>query len=343
MVLHEWGGPLVLEERPVPQPGSGEIQLRVAACGVGDTLNNMRGGRNASMPGAAVPRVIGHEVAGTVIEVGAGVQTVRVGQRVAVYLYLTCGACPACRGGHDPMCRSLRGMVGLAIDGGLAEFMVVPAANVVPLPDDVSDVDACVAVDAIATPWHALRGAVRADPADTLVVVGAGGGVGIHAVMVGRALGARVLAVDITEAKRAFAVEHGAEQAIDGRGDLAASIMHLTDGAGANVVIDYVASEATLLAGFASLAHEGTLIVQGVNPPGEEFHVEPRRFVHRQLTVRGSRYASRREVAEAIDLVASGRIVPAVTATVPLERTEELFALIERRELLGRAAVLMEA
>ena len=343
MVLHEWGGPLLLEDRPTPLPGPGEIQLRVGACGVGDTLNNMRGGRNASMPGAAVPRVIGHEVAGLVTEVGADVRSVRAGQRVAVYMYLTCGACVACRGGHDPMCRSLRGMVGLAIDGGLAEYMVVPAANAVPLPDDVSELDACVAVDAIATPWHALRGALRTDPSDTLVVIGAGGGVGVHAVKVGRLLGARVIAVDITEDKRSFALDHGAEAAIDGRGAVTGAIMELTDGAGADVVIDYVASEVTLLAGFAALAYEGTLIVQGVNPPGEEFHVEPRRFVHRQLTVRGSRYASRREVAEALDLVATGQITPAVTATVPLERTEELFGRIERRELLGRAAVLMEA
>lgn len=343
LLLRDWGGPLDLVEIPRPRPGSGEVLVKVTTCGVGDTLNNMRLGRNASMPGASVPRVIGHEVAGSIAEVGTGVDGLDRGTRVSIYMYLTCGRCEACRWGHDPLCSSLRGIVGLAIDGGFAEYMVVPAENLVPLPDEVDDLAACVAVDAVATPWHALRTVAPLDPTRTLVVVGAGGGVGVHAVMVGKLLGARVIGVDITEAKLAFAREQGADDVIDGNTDVRAAIMDLTHGRGADVVLDYVADATTVRTAFDSLAPEGRLVIQGVNPPGDEFRVEPRAFIHRQLSVSGSRYASRREVAETMDLVGRGLITPAVTRTAPLEDAERLFAMIGERSLLGRAAIVVGA
>jgi D-arabinose 1-dehydrogenase-like Zn-dependent alcohol dehydrogenase len=339
--LQEWGGPLVPVELAVPEPGPQELRLRVRTCGVGDTLNNMRGGRNRSMPGASLPRVIGHEVAGVVDAIGAGVVGWETGQRAYVYMYLTCGRCEACRWGHDPLCRSMRGMVWLAIDGGFADYLVVPAANVGPLPDEVDDLAACVAVDALATPWHALQAVARLRATDTLVVIGAGGGVGIHAVMVGAMMGARVLAVDITPEKIAFAIEHGADEAIDGTGDVAGAVMELTGGRGADVIVDYVASSATLAPAFEALAPDGRLVIQGVNPPGDEFSVTPRSFVHRQVSVAGSRYASRREVAEAIELVRRGTIRPVVSRTAPLGEAGSLFRLIADRTLLGRAAVVI--
>ena len=341
LVLREWGGRLEPVELPIPRPRPGEVLLRVSTCGVGETLNNMRSGRNASMPGASLPRVIGHEVAGSIVDTGRGVEGLSEGQRVYVYMYLTCGRCDACRWGHDPLCVSLRGMVGLASDGGFAEYMVVPAANVGPLPDEVTDLDACVAVDAVATPWHALRSVARLDPTHTLVVVGAGGGVGVHAVKIGKLLGATVIGVDVTDEKLSFARKQGADSAIDGREAWRGALADLTRGRGADVVLDYVSSRSTLQEGFAALASEGKLIVQGVNPQGDEFTVEPRSFIHRQLSVCGSRYASRREVAESIDLVSRGLVSPTVTRTAPLKDAEKLFDLLAERALLGRAALIV--
>ena len=201
--------------------------MRVDACGIGDTLNNMRSGRNAAMPGASVPRVLGHEIAGTVVALGDAVDLSPIGERVFAYMYLTCGRCDACRFGHDPMCRDPR-RHARALDRRRvpAGYVVLPAANVEPLPDEVSSVDACVAVDAVATPWHALRSVAPVGPAHTLVVVGAGGGVGVHAIAVGRLLGARVIGVEVTDAKLAFASQHGADEVVDGRtDDVAAAIV----------------------------------------------------------------------------------------------------------------------
>jgi propanol-preferring alcohol dehydrogenase len=339
--LERWGGPLVAVELPVPDPGPAEVRVRVRACGVGDTLNNMRNGRNASMPGASVPRIIGHEIAGIVDEVGPEVEGWEAGDRVYVYMYLTCGRCEACRWGHDPLCRAMRGMVGSAIDGGFAEYTVVPASNLGRIPEGVADLDACVAVDAIATPWHALDSVARLRATETLVVIGAGGGVGIHAVQVGRMMGARVLAVDLTPEKASLALEHGASDVIDGAGDVRVAIADLTHGRGADVVLDYVASSHTLSAAFEALAPDGRLVIQGVNPPGDELRLEPRAFIHRQVSIGGSRYASRREVAETMDLVRRGTLRAVVTMTTPLEGAESLFGAIAERRLLGRAALLV--
>lgn len=341
LVLREWGGPLLLEKRPLPRPGPDEVLVRVVACGVGDTLNNMSSGRNAALPGVELPRVLGHEVAGVVAEVGADVEGVAPGQRVAVSMYLTCGRCDLCRWGHDPLCRSLRGLVGMSLDGGLADYLAVPAANVHAVPEGVSALEAAVTVDAVASPWHALRAVARLGPTEVVVVVGAGGGVGVHAVKVGKLLGAHVIGVDVTEAKLAFARSQGADQVVDGRGQVAGEVLRATGGRGADVVVDYVASESTLRAALEGLGPDGRLVVQGVGPEGAELRLPPRALIQRQLAVAGSRYASRREVAEALDLVRRGAVRPAVTRTVPLERTEELFDLIARRELLGRGAVIV--
>ena len=342
MVLPQWGGELELVTRPIPEPGPGEVLLRVRACGVGYTLSNIRAGRLAKTPGAGVPRILGNEIVGEVVAVGSRVEGVTSGERGMTYFYLTCGVCDQCRWGtHDPLCHDLKGLVGVSIDGGFAEYTVVPAENFIPLPDEVSDLDGCATADALVTPWHALERVAPVGPGDTLVVVGAGGGVGIHAVLVGRLRGARVIGIDVTDEKLEFARSQGADVVVDGReADVAEAVREASGRHGADVVLDYVASEQTVNDALEYLAQRGRLVIQGVNPPGAELRVEPRRFITAETAITGARHASRAEYVEAARLVASGDLRPVVTRTVPLDRTQELFDLIDRRELLGRAAVV---
>lgn len=339
-VLHRWGGPLVAEERPIPRPGHGEVLIAVDACGVGSTLVNVRDGRMASSPNAALPRVLGNEVCGRITMVGPGVTTVTVGMRVVTYMYLHCGTCRRCRLGDETMCESLGGYVGVAIDGGMAGLVVVPESNALPVPDGVDAVTAAVAADAIATPWHALHAIAPVGPRSRVVVIGAGGGVGVHAVVIAHAAGARVVAVDLGDEKLRFAQDHGADSAVDGAGeDVAGAIRDATDG-GADVVLDYVASRATLQAGVAVLAPYGRFVVQGVNPPGTTFDaVEPRTLLQQQVALTGGRHASRAEVRTVMEELAAGRLHAAVTDVRPLAEVEEIFGLLRSGRLLGRAAV----
>src|SRR5215813_14821906 len=183
MVLRELAGPLHLTEVPIPIPGPGEVRVRVRATGVGLTVVIM-----TANPGlvTAYPRIPGHEVAGEVVEVGAQVQTVKVGDRVACHFYLSCKACPFCRSGRETLCQNFKGYLGMAADGGYAEYLVLPALNLCAIPEGVSDLDAAVATDAIATPLHACREEGKIGPGDQVLVVGAGGGVGIHTVQMAK-------------------------------------------------------------------------------------------------------------------------------------------------------------
>ena len=161
LVLKEQGGPLHLEDVPVPKPGNGEVLVRVRACGLGLTLVwNLKGrGFGRGTIPDKVPRIIGHEIAGDVVETGTNVNTFKAGDRVNVYFYLTCGSCRWCNVGREDLCDNHAGYVGRQIDGGLAEYVVLPERNLCHIPPEMGYVDAAVTADAIATPGTCPQGA----------------------------------------------------------------------------------------------------------------------------------------------------------------------------------------
>ena len=344
MVLRAFGQPLELAEMPRPQVSSADVLVRVRACGIGLTVVNL-----LATPGrvTAYPRIPGHEIAGDVVEVGAAVRTVKTGQRVTNHFYLTCGQCKHCRAGRETLCLNQRGNIGAAIDGGYAEYVALPERNTVPIPDGVSYVDAAVASDAIATPYHACHKEARLGPGDSVLIVGAGGGVGIHMVQMARLCGARVLAADIGDDKLALAKSMGADEVIDARkAKLPDAVKALTNGLGVDAAIDIVASRATLEAALQSLAVGGRLVIIGAQPkpvygiePG--FTVNPLEFLHRGLELHSSRYVNVAEIAHTLELVRLKRIKPVVTQTFALERVEEAHDLIRRNATAGRLAMVI--
>jgi len=344
MVLPAFGEPLKPATVPVPKIGPGEVLLRVRAAGVGLTVVIM-----TANPGrvTSFPRIPGHEVAGEVVDVAAEVTHVKVGQRVTCHFYLTCGACRFCRSGRETLCTAFRGYVGQARDGGYAEYMAIPAANVTPIPDGVSDLDAAVASDAIATPYHACREEARVGPGDTVLIVGAGGGVGIHGVQMAKLCGGWVVAADITDDKLQAAKECGADALVDARrGELAAQVRAATDGRGVDAAIDFVASRETLEGSVAALARAGRLVIIGSRPRpvfgvDPSFTVDPGRMLYDMLEIHGSRYVTLTEIQQTLELLRQRRLRAVVGRTFPLEGAEEAHALLRRNALVGRAALVL--
>jgi alcohol dehydrogenase, propanol-preferring len=346
MVLHGLGQPLRLEDVPMPQAGPTDVLVRVRACGVGLTVVNL-----IATPGrvTSYPRIPGHEIAGEIVGIGDAVRNVKIGQRVTSHFYLTCGQCRQCRSGRETLCLNSAGNIGSATDGGYAEYVVLPERNTVLIPDGVSDVDAAIACDAIATPYHACHKEARLGPGDSVLIIGAGGGVGIHMVQMARLCGARVLAADIGADKLALAKEMGADDIIDARDTpLAEQARTLTRGLGVNAVIDIVGSRATLEAGLQALATGGRLVIIGAQPkpvygkdPG--FTVNPIDFLHRGLELHASRYVNAAEIAQTLELVRLKRIKPVVTQIFPLERVEEAHDLIRRNATAGRLALTIDS
>ena len=335
-VLHQWGDALSLENVAMPGVGPRDARVRVEACGVGLTVLNYMNGNMSRRP-EDLPRIPGHEVVGSIVEVGAHVHGLAVGQRVMSHFYLFCGECDLCRLAHEPLCRNLRGQVGIAADGGYAEYMTLPAANFIPLPAGIDPVAATAIPDAIATPFHVSRRA-GISGGDVVLVIGAAGGVGIHMVQMARVFGAEVIAVDLGESKLAACRELGARATLDFSAPGAVDAVRAAAPRGVSVAIDLVGSRETLAFALDTLGPRGRLVLlttfQGVT-----LDVSPRRLVAQEISVLGSRYASRYELAQAAEMVAAGRIKPIVSEVVKLEDVGTLHGKLRARTLLGRGAI----
>lgn len=344
MVLFEPGGPVTLAQVPEPGIGPADAKIRVRAAGVGLTILIMK-----DTPGlvTSFPRILGHEIAGEVVEVGSQVRHLQAGDRVICHFYLTCGVCKFCRSGRETLCRGWRGYVGMACDGGYAEFMSVPAVNLCKVPGEIPYAEASIISDAIATPLRACRDEAKIGPGDDVLVVGAGGGVGIHAVQIARLCGARVLAADLSAEKLELVKKLGADETIDcSEKNLSAETHRLTEGRGVDAVLDFVASAQTLEAGLGSLATAGRLVILGYRPPAvfkvePTFRVDPLAVLAKGLEIHGSRYGSMSDLIDAVKIVQEGKVKPVVTRTFPLEEAEMAHRLIQENKITGRAALLI--
>ncbi len=337
--LHRWGGELHWETFPRDEPGPGEALIEVAACGIGLTVLNYLGG-NLGDDAELLPRVPGHELVGRVTAVGAGVDPALLDRAVMAYFYLSCGSCDVCLVGDEPRCRQLAGWVGTHRDGGYAPSTVLPARNLVPIPDDLDPVAATIVPDALATPVHVCRRRAHITPGDRVAVIGAGGGVGIHMVQVAQLCGGEVAGLDLTDAKLAALEELGVV-AVD------ASDLEVVDPTRwpmgrPTVVIDLVGTAATLAWGAEALDGGGRLVVVTTVHQGQ-LELVPRDLVFREISVLGSRYARRAELQTAASLLRSGQVTPVIGATVAPPELVHVHDQLRAGTLVGRGAVRWEA
>lgn len=339
MVAEGWNQRFRLESRPDPEPGPGECVMKVRAAGVGLTLAIMRTGRF----GGDTPRIMGHELAGDIVAIGPEVQGLAVGDRCAVFFYLTCGRCRWCHGGRETLCDSHGGYVGVHVDGGFADYVRLPARNFVAIPDGLDYESAAIAADAVNTNWHCMRQRARLTPLDTVLLVGAGGGVGIHGVQMAKAFGARVIAADVSDEKLEYARQWGADQTVNVRTqDLVAETIRLTAGKGVEAAVDYVGTGESLQACVRALATGGRAVAVGTRPETGGAEVDSVDLVLTEKTLTGSRHSSRAELIEAMELMARGVILPAVGRRVHFTEVEELFDDLAAQRLLGRGALTFD-
>lgn len=320
------GSPLTAVTMTDPEPGPGEVLVRVEAAGICRSDVHYRSGHRR-IPG--VPLVPGHEVAGSIVATGSGVAAGRIGERVCLHYLITCGHCAACLRGAEQFCET-GAMIGLDRQGGYAELIVVPAVNAVVVPSAVTFEAAAVMMCSTVTVLHALRrGRIR--PGERVVVLGAGG-LGISAVQVAKALGAgRVLAVDVNPVKLAAAERYGAI-GIDGRGDVVAAVRAA---GGADVALELVGIAALVRTAVAVLDPGGRAVAVGIT--NDEFGLDPfRDLVLAERSIVGSADHLAGEVVEVLAMAADGSIDvgAAITARVPLE-VDAVNAAMDRLEGFG--------
>ncbi len=339
MLLKGPNQPFELVHMPDPVAGPGEAVARVLACGSGLTIQHLKAGRRT----AAFPLVLGHEITAEIVEVGSGVSGLAVGDAVTAYYYLNCGHCRYCLSGHEPLCSEGGGNIGRNCDGGYAEYIKLPAHLFLRLPPGLDHrkhpAQIGVVTDALATPYKVLRRA-RVKAGETVAVFGAGGGLGIHQIMFAKWAHARVIAVDVAADKFDACREAGADEVIDARdGRVAEALLDLTRGEGVDVAVDYVSATATLEAGARALARRGRLVTLGA--AGQPFNLSSTDILLKEQEILGSRYVTRSEILETLDLVARREVWPLVSVIRPLEDAEAVHDLVERGAVIGRAALLI--
>jgi len=329
---HGPGEPFRLETVPEPQAGPGEVRVRIRAAGMCHTELHFESGL---LNLGVAPITMGHEMAGVVDQVGEGVDTSRLGQRVLVYYYAGCGECEWCRKGDENLCGSLKAEYGFFNDGAYAELIAVPARNAVPLPENVSFEAAAPIGCGVTTAIHASNLA-GLEEGDVAVVYGVGT-VGYGLIQVARLRGARVVAVGRTPEKLRLARDLGASEVVnaaDAGVDVAARVRDLTGGRGADVVFELVATRETMDASTAMLAKRGRLVFIGYSE--DSYTVHPIHLVIHEAVVTASVGNTLRELEEALALVGEGKVRTVVDHTLPLERWEEGMKELRDGTALGR-------
>lgn len=255
----EQGKPLQAREVVLPEPGPGEIRLKVEAAGICHSDAHYRAGTGSV---GKLPITPGHEVAGRVDGLGPGVADIGIGARVALHYLVTCGRCDFCVRGLEQFCRSGR-MLGKHVDGGYAEYVIAPACNAIPIPAGVGAPEAAIMMCSSATAFHALRKA-RIRPGDRVAVFGAGG-LGLSAVQLARACGAaEVFAVDIDKGKLAAAARFGARPIDPADGAPDGQLRRATDSDGVDVALEFAGLPLTQQQAVAALAPRGRVALAGI-------------------------------------------------------------------------------
>ncbi|MGH7460840.1 MAG: alcohol dehydrogenase catalytic domain-containing protein [Longimicrobiales bacterium] len=335
-VFHEIGGPEVvrIEDVPRPTPGPGEVLLRVRAA----ALNHLDLWVRRGLPiETTMPHIGGSDVAGEVHELGAGVTGIERGALVVVDPSLGCGRCEWCLRGEQSVCNSYR-ILGEHTQGGFAEFVVAPAANLYRLPAGTDPVFAAAAPLAYLTAWRALKTRARLAPGESVLITGASGGVASAAVQIAALLEARVYAVTTgANVERVRAL--GAHVVYDReRVDYAKEIWRDTSKRGVDVVLDSVGAT-TWQTNVRALARLGRLVVYGATT-GAPAVTDLRTVFWKQLEIIGTTMSTHAEFREVMDLVFSGKLQPVVDSVLPLSEARAAHERLERGQQFGKIVLV---
>jgi propanol-preferring alcohol dehydrogenase len=337
-VLRKIGGPLQLEELPVPDPKAGEILIKVAACGV--CHSDLHAVDGDWTPPPVLPLIPGHEVAGHVAALGPAVEGFSIGDAVGIpWMYSACGACEFCLAGMETICKSGEA-TGYTKNGGYAEYMVARADFVGRLSKD-SNLEAIAPIlCAGVTTYKGLKRS-GAKPGQWVAIVGIGG-LGHIAVQYARSMGFRVVAVDVAADKLDVATSLGAELVIDGSKQDAVEAIHREIGGAHAALVTAVATKAFEQA-VLILRPAGTVIFIGVpGGKGDELRTSISGIIGSELSIRGSSVGTRLDLQEAIDFAKRGLVQARIT-TAPLEAINTILDDMRRGKIIGRMVLRIAA
>lgn len=334
ILFHEHGGLDVLqyEDFPTPEPGEGQVLVKLETAALNRVDLWTRSGSSGIK--LELPHIPGADGAGTIAGLGACVSGFNVGDRVVINSSLGCGHCPACVAGQDNRCRTWH-LLGETIRGTYAEYVAVPATNVYPIPDDFAPRLAAAAALVFHTAWHSLivRGGLR--PAESVLILGASGGVNTASIQIAKLAGATVYVIGSNAEKLKLAESLGADYLIDRSQDenWSKTVYNLTSRRGVDVVVDNVGT--TFPLSFRTAARGGRILTVG-NSGGAKFEIDNRQIFAKHLSVLGSSMGTRADFATVMELVFSGKLRPVMDRDYPLTEARLAQERLEKGEQLGK-------
>jgi NADPH:quinone reductase-like Zn-dependent oxidoreductase len=330
--LHEFGGPEGLKYEDVPEPTlrKDEVLVRVRAC----AMNHLDLWCRKGLPGVKLPHILGSDVAGEVAAVGEYVAGLRDGQRVLLAPHTFCNHCAQCTSGRQNFCPQYT-VLGYLNDGGNRELIAVPQVNVIPIPDTLDYNQAAAVPLVFLTAWHMLVGRAQIQPGQTVLVLGAGSGVGSAAIQIGKLFNANVIATAGSPQKLEKARELGADHLINHyEQKISDEVKKITARAGVDIVVEHV-GVATWDESMKALKPGGTIVTCGATT-GAEAKFDIRFLFARQLSFLGSYMGTMGELHEVLKHVFSGRLKPVIDTTFPLREARAAHERMEKSEMFGK-------
>jgi NADPH:quinone reductase-like Zn-dependent oxidoreductase len=334
VLFYEHGDVNVLrvEDLPVPEPGRGQALVRLKAA----ALNRLDLWVRRGWPGIRLdyPHIPGADGAGEVAAVGPGVRRWQGGERVVINPNLSCGLCDACQAGYDNRCREW-GLLGETRGGTYAQYVLLPEQNLLPLPEDFPEVTAAAAALVYQTAWHSLITRGQLKPGETVLVVGASGGVNLACIQIAKLAGAQVLVVGSSAHKLALAESLGADGLIDRSKDenWSRAVYQMTHKRGVEVVVDNVGT--TFPHSFRAASRGGRILTVG-NTGGAQFEIDNRFIFGKHLSLIGSTMGTRTDFSAVMELVFSGRLGPPIDRLYTLEQAAQAQTRLEQGEQMGK-------
>ena len=338
LILKGPNEPFIFEDVPDPIPQNGEAVAKVLACGSGLTIQHVKAGRTK----VNFPIIIGHEITAEIVDLRGDCGELKVGMPVTAYFYLTCGHCKWCKINRETLCDNFKGYIGRQINGGYAEYISLPAKNFIPIPLSIkykeNPIETGIISDAIATPLKVIKKA-RIGITDKVGVIGAGGGLGIHMLRMLNLYNVKTIAIETKQIKEKSCRDSGASEFINPNSNSKKEVIEdFTNNCGLDVIIDFVSSKSSLETGTELLGNGGRLVTLGGS--GEFFNIDSGNMLLKEIEIIGSRYCSKQEVIDSLNLVSRGLITPLVTEKVSPYQANDLHERIEKGNVIGRAGII---
>jgi NADPH:quinone reductase-like Zn-dependent oxidoreductase len=326
----------VVSDHPIPEPGPGEVRIRVHAA----ALNYLDIWVRNGWPGIKLdyPHIPGADASGIIDAVGEGVENWRSGDRVGIDPTLSCGECMFCRSGWHNRCVNF-GILGEDSSGTNAEYIIIPARNLIRLPDHISFAEAAAASLVFVTAWHSLitRGNLR--PGESVLIVGAGGGVNTASLQIAKLMNCTVYVIGSSDEKLAKARELGADAVVprDVEGGWSRTIHQLTAKRGVDVVVDNVGAE-TMNDSLRCAARGGRILTVG-NTSGAKVEIDNRLMFGKHLSIIGSTMGPHQDYVTVMNLLFKGKLKAIIGATYPLEQVQEAHRALESGAVFGKVVL----